>query len=81
MEGTASLRMDGRIFWVKKETRGSTALKQCLIDDLILVSNLSEILPLQGNLRYTGLLLGLNCGRNWNLANLSEILLSMIDLE
>ena len=28
--------MDGRIFWVEKRTRGSTALKQCLTEDLIL---------------------------------------------
>ena len=54
MEGTASLWMDGRIFRIEKETRGSTALKQCLTKDLILFSNLREILPIQGNLRYTG---------------------------
>ena len=44
--------MDGKIFWVEKRTRGSTALKQCLTEDLILFSNLREILPIQGNLRY-----------------------------
>ena len=54
MEGTASLWMDGKIFRVGKRARGSTALKQCLTKDLILFSNLREILPIQGNLRYTG---------------------------
>ena len=58
MEGTASLWMEGRIFRVEKKTRGSTALKQCLTEDLILFLNLREILPIQGNLRYTGHLLG-----------------------
>ena len=45
MEGTASLWMDGRIFWVEKRTCGSTALKQCLTEDLVSFSNLREILP------------------------------------
>ena len=48
MEGTASVWMDGRIFRMEKRTRGSTALKQCLTEDLILFSNLREILPIQG---------------------------------
>ena len=48
MEGTASLWMDGKIFRVEKRTRGSTALKQCLTEDLILFSNLREKLPIQG---------------------------------
>ena len=39
--------MDGRIFWVEKKTRDSTALKQCLTKDLIFFSNLREILPIQ----------------------------------
>ena len=79
MEGTASLWMDEKIFRVEKKTRGSTALKQCLIEDLSLFSNLREILPIQGNLRYTRHLLGPNIERDWNRANLLEILLSMID--
>ena len=73
MEGTASLSMDGWIFRVEKKTRGSTALKQCLTKDLILFSNLRKILPIQGNLRHTGHLLGKNFG-------LLEIPLSMIHL-
>ena len=79
MEGTASLWMDRRIFRVEKRTRGSTALKQCLTEDLFLFSNLREIIPIQGNLRYTGHLLEPNFGRDWNRANLLEILLSIID--
>ena len=79
MKGTASLWMDGRIFCVEKDTRGSTALKLCITEDLILFSNLREMLPIQVNLRYTGHLLGPNFGRDWNRANLLEILLSMID--
>ena len=79
MEDTASLRMDGKIFRVEKRTHGSTAAKQCLTDDLILFSNLREILPFQDNLRYTGHLLGPKFGRGWNLINLLEIPLSMID--
>ena len=50
MEGTASLWMDGRIFRVEKRTRGSTALKQCLTEDLIF-SNVGEILLLDENVR------------------------------
>ena len=73
MEGTASLWVDRRIFRVEKRTRGSTALKQCLTEDLILFSNLREILPIQGNLRYTGHLLGPYFGIDWNRANLFEI--------
>ena len=69
MEGTASLWMDGKIFQVEKRTRGLTALKQCLTEDLILFSNLREILPIQGNLRYRGHLLGSNSGRDWNRAS------------
>ena len=38
--------MDGRIFRVEKRTRGSTALKQCLTEDLVLFLNLREILPI-----------------------------------
>ena len=53
MEGTASLWMDGKIFRVEKRTLGSTALKQCLTEDLNLFSNLREMLPIQGNLKYT----------------------------
>ena len=79
MEGTASLWTDGKIFWVEKRSRGSTALKQYLTEDLILFSNLREILPIQGNLRYTGHLLGPNFGRDWNRANLLEIHLSMMN--
>ena len=79
MEGTVSLWMDGRIFQIEKRTRDLTALKQCLKEDLILFSNLREILPIQGNLRYTGHLLGPNFGRDWNQANLLEIPLSMRD--
>ena len=79
MEGTASLCMNGKIFRIEKRTRGSTAQKQCLTEDLILFSNLREILPIQGNLRCTGHLLGPNFGRDWNRANLLEIPLSMID--
>ena len=79
MESTASLWMDGKIFRVDKRTRGSIALKQCLSEDLILFSNLREILPIQGNFRYTGHLLGPNFGRDWNRTNLLEIPLSMID--
>ena len=79
MEGTASLWMDGKIFRVEKRTRGSTALKQCLTEDLILFSNLREKLLIQGNLRYTGHLLGPNFGRDWNRANLLEIPPSMMD--
>ena len=66
MEGTASLLMDGKIFRVEKRNCGSTAMKQCLTEDLILFSNLREILPIQGNLRYTGHLLGPNFGIDWN---------------
>ena len=51
MEGTVPQWMDGKIFRVEKRTRGSTALKQCFTEDLILLSNLREILPIQGNLR------------------------------
>ena len=79
MEGTASLWMDRRIFRIEKRIRGSTALKQCLTEDLILFSNLREKLPIQGNLRYTGHLLGLKFGGNQNQVNLLEIPLSMID--
>ena len=79
MEGTASLWMNGRIFRVEKRTRGSTALKQCLTEDLILFSNLREVLPIQGNLSYTGHLLGPNFGGDWNQANLLKISLSMMD--
>ena len=79
MEGTESLWVDGKFFRVEKRTRGSTTQKQCLTEDLILFLNKREILPIQGNLRYTLHLLGPNFGRNWNRANLLEILLSMID--
>ena len=79
MVDIASLWMDGNIFRVEKRTLGSTALKQCLTEDLILFSNLREMLPIQGNLRYTGHLLGPNFGRDWNRANLLEIPLSMMD--
>ena len=79
MEGTASMWIDGRIFWVEKRTGGSTALKQCLTEDLILSSNLREILPIHGGLRYTGHLLGPNFGGDWKRANLLEIPLPMID--
>ena len=72
MKGTASL-------WKEKKTRGLTTLKQCLTEDLILFSNLREILPIQGNLRNTGYLLGPNFGGDWNRANLLEIRLLMID--
>ena len=78
MERTSSLWMDGKIFRVEKRTRGSTALQQCLTEDLILLSNLREILPIQGNLKCTGHLLGPNFGRGWNRVNLLEIPLSMI---
>ena len=71
--------MDRKIFRVEKRTRGSTTLKQCLIKDLTSFSNLREILPIQGNLRYTGHLLGPNFGGDWNRANLLEIPLSVID--
>ena len=74
-----SLWMDGWIFRVEKRTRGSTALKQCFTEDLILLLNLREILPIQGNLRYTGHLFGPNFGRDWNRTNLLEISQSMID--
>ena len=73
MEGTASLWIDGKIFRVEKRARGSTALKQCLTEDLILFSNLREILPIQGKLRYTRHLLEPNFERDWNRANLLEI--------
>ena len=79
MEGTASLWMDGKIFRVEKWIRGSTVLKQCLTEDLIVFSNLREILPIQGSLRYTGRLLEPNFGKDWNRANLLKIPLSMID--
>ena len=62
-----------KIFWVEKRTRGSTALKQCLTKDLILFLNFREMLPIQGNLRYTGHLLGPNFGGDWNRASLLEI--------
>ena len=65
MKGTASLWMEGRIFRVEKRTRSSTALKQCLAEDLILFSNLRKILPIQGNLRYTGHLLRPNFGEKY----------------
>ena len=65
MDGTALLLVNGKIFQIKKSTRGSTAMKQCLTEDLILFSNLKEILPIQGNLKYKGDLLGPNFGRDW----------------
>ena len=40
-----------RFFGLRKGD--STALKHCLTKDLILFSNLREILPIQGNLSYT----------------------------
>ena len=55
MEGTASLRMKRRIFVVEKIIRGSVALKHCLTKDLIWLSNLKELLQIQGNLAYTAL--------------------------
>ena len=55
LNGRHSVFMDG---WKKKRTRGSTALKQCLTENLILFLNLRAILPIQGNLRYTGHLIG-----------------------
>ena len=70
--------MDGRIFWVERRTLGSTALKQCLTEDLILFSNLREIVPIQGNLRNTGHLLQPNFERNLNQVNWLEIPLLMI---
>ena len=73
MEVTASLWMDGRIFRVEKKTRDSTALKQCLTEDLISFSNLREMLTIQGNLRYTRHLLVPKFGGDWNQANLLEI--------
>ena len=79
MEGTTSLWMDEKIFRVKKRTRGSTAQKQCLTEGLILFSNSREILPILGNLGYTGHFLGPNFGGDWNRANLLEIPLSMTD--
>ena len=79
MESTASLWMDGKIFRVEERTRGSTALKQCLTEDLILFSNLREMLPIQENSRYKGHLLGPDFGRDWNRANLLEIPQSMMD--
>ena len=45
MEDTASLWMDGRIFRVEKRTRGLTALKQRLAEDLFLFSNLRRNIP------------------------------------
>ena len=65
--------MDEWIFLVEKRTRGSTALKQCLTKDLILFSNLKNILRIQGNLIYTGHFLGPNFGGDWNQANLFGI--------
>ena len=73
MKDTAFLWMDERIFWVEKRSRNSTALKQCLTENSILFSNLREILPMQGNLRYSGHLLGPNFGRDWSRANLLKI--------
>ena len=73
MKGRASLLMDGRIFRVEKRTRDSTALNQCLTEDLILFSNLREILPIQGNLRYTRHLIEPNFRGDWNRANLLKI--------
>ena len=67
-----------KFFRVEKRTR-ATALKQCFTEDLILLSNLRELLPIQGNLSYTGHLLGPNFGGNWIRANLLEIPLLMID--
>ena len=81
MKGTASLWIDGRIFRVEKRTRGSTALKHCITENLISFSNLREILIILGNLRYTGHWLGPNFGGDWNRVNLLEIPLSMIDSE
>ena len=72
--------MEG-FFQIEKRTRGSTALKQCLTEDLILFSNFRETLPIQDSLRYKKYLLGPNFGRDWNRANLLEILLLMIDSE
>ena len=81
MEGTASLWMDGKIFRVEKRTGGSTALKLCLTKDLILFSNLREILPIQCNLRYTGRLLWPNFGGDRNRANLLENPLSTFEIQ
>ena len=50
LNGRHCIFVDGWIFQVEKKTRGSTALKQCLTEDLILFSNLREILAIQGNL-------------------------------
>ena len=79
MEGIAPQWMDGKIFRVEKRTRGSTASKQCFTEDLISFSNLREMLPIQGNLRYAGHLLAPDFGSDWNRANLLEISLSMMD--
>ena len=57
--------------------RGLTPLKHCLMDDLILLSNLRKILPIQGNLRKTGHLPGANFGKDRRDFSTRKILLSV----